>query len=123
MQFVIFLQDGQDQIPVSTFSLRDVATGTDIVYEHDDTETTEDKFAIKVSDGALEDAAIIPITILPVDDETPRLTINNGIDVDIMETKVIGNDALKVGNSLAYERASYPFFRQEPFRCRCQSFR
>ena len=66
------------------------------MYEHDDTETTEDEFKIKVSDGAHEDSAVIPITIMPVDDETPRMTINNGIDVELMETKVIRNSALKV---------------------------
>jgi len=96
MIFKCFIKMSQDAVPVTSFSLRDVATGSDIVYEHDDTETTEDKFEIKVSDGVHEDSRVIPITILPVDDETPRMTINNGIDVEIAETKVIGNDVLKV---------------------------
>ena len=81
---------------MTSFTLADVATGSDIAYEHDDTETTEDKFEIKVSDGLHEDSKVISITIIPVDDETPRMTINNGMDIELSETKVIGNDVLKV---------------------------
>ncbi|CAK8684298.1 unnamed protein product [Clavelina lepadiformis] len=86
---------GEEPEEISSFTLREVASGSDIIYQHDDTETTEDKFGIKVSDGVHETSEIIPIVILPMDDETPRMTINNGMDVELGETKVIGNDALK----------------------------
>nr|CAB3247089.1 FRAS1-related extracellular matrix protein 2 [Phallusia mammillata] len=92
----VFLRNVEgNPIPISSFSLRDVATGSEIIYQHDDTETTEDKFEVTVSDGEHEVSQIIPITVIPVDDETPRMTINNGIDVEISETVIIGNDALK----------------------------
>jgi len=83
-------------VEISTFPLRDIASGSDIVYQHDDTETTDDVFEVTVSDSVHQVARVIPITVTPVDDETPRMTINNGIDVEISETKTIGNNALKV---------------------------
>lgn len=73
-----------------------------IVYEHDDTETTDDKFDISLSDGTHEVTQTIPITIRPVDDETPRMTINNGIDVDIDQSKIITNNELKVNRSMRH---------------------
>lgn len=76
--------------------MEDITGGSDIAYQHDDSETTNDKFEITLSDGTHEVNRVIPITIVPVDDETPRLTINNGIDVDILAETVITNSALKV---------------------------
>nr|XP_039265536.1 FRAS1-related extracellular matrix protein 2-like [Styela clava] len=83
-----------DLVPESEFTLNDVAS-SNIVYQHDGTETTDDKFEIALNDGEHEVKQIIPITIRPVDDETPRMTINNGIDVDIYESKIISNNVLK----------------------------
>lgn len=67
-----------------------------IYYKHDDSETTSDVFEIKLSDGEHSVKKKIPIKILPVDDETPRLSINIGLDVEINETLVVGSNVLKV---------------------------
>uniref|UniRef100_H2YPT4 Calx-beta domain-containing protein n=1 Tax=Ciona savignyi TaxID=51511 RepID=H2YPT4_CIOSA len=84
-----------EPVEISSFSLADVTSAADIIYQHDDTETTDDKVEITVSDGEHEVSKIIPILIIPVDDETPRMTINNGIDVELDATVVITNNVLK----------------------------
>lgn len=37
----------------------------------------------------------IVVLILPVDDEPPRLSVNNGLELEIGETKIITNRLLK----------------------------
>lgn len=34
------------------------------------------------------------IMVIPVDDETPRMAINNGLEIEIRETKIINNRIL-----------------------------
>lgn len=92
---VYVFQGGETPVPASSFTLAEVAS-SNIVYQHDGTETTDDKFEISLSDGQHEVNQVIPITVVPVDDETPRMTINNGIDVGIGESKIISNGVLKV---------------------------
>ena len=79
---------------VNNFTMREVGRGS-IVYEHDDSETTKDTFAVNVTDGKHSVGKEIAVTILPVDDETPRLTVNNGLDVEMGEVVVITNDDLR----------------------------
>lgn len=50
-------------------------------------EIAHDSFTLAVSDGLFEDTKVIPIDIALIDDETPRLKINDGL-------------RLKVGQSL-----------------------
>ncbi|TNN89506.1 FRAS1-related extracellular matrix protein 2 [Liparis tanakae] len=82
-------------IPVERFNLEQIQEASNIVYEHDDSETKEDSFEIRLSDGQHTVEKTILIMVIPVDDETPRMTINDGLDVEIGETKVISNRVLK----------------------------
>ncbi|XP_070554250.1 extracellular matrix protein 3-like [Ptychodera flava] len=82
-------------IPVTNFTLDQIIQGSAIVYEHDDSETLEDTFTIKLTDGIHEVTKEILIMVIPLDDETPRLTINNGLDIEIGESHIITNDILK----------------------------
>ncbi|XP_013413797.1 FRAS1-related extracellular matrix protein 2-like [Lingula anatina] len=91
----ILQQRPTGSVQVDRFSVSDISDGSTIVYEHDDSETTEDKFKVKLTDGKHEVEKEILIMVIPVDDETPRLTINNGLEVDIGETKVINDQVLK----------------------------
>ncbi|XP_028833636.1 FRAS1-related extracellular matrix protein 3 isoform X1 [Denticeps clupeoides] len=82
-------------IPVLKFSPDQIKEASNIAYEHDDSESKEDSFEIRLSDGKYSVEKKIPITIIPVDDETPRMTINDGLEVEIGEAKVINNRVLK----------------------------
>lgn len=82
-------------IPVVTFDLEQIKEASNIVYEHDDSETKEDSFVIRLSDGKHIVEKTVPIMVIPVDDETPRMTVNDGLDVEIGETQVINDKVLK----------------------------
>uniref|UniRef100_A0A669EDI1 Fras1 related extracellular matrix 3 n=1 Tax=Oreochromis niloticus TaxID=8128 RepID=A0A669EDI1_ORENI len=82
-------------ISVEKFNLEQIIEASNIVYEHDDSETKEDSFEIRLSDGKHKVEKTVPIVVIPVDDETPRMAINDGLDVEIGETKVISNRVLK----------------------------
>ncbi|XP_068606888.1 FRAS1-related extracellular matrix protein 3 [Brachionichthys hirsutus] len=82
-------------IPVKNFNLEQIKEASNIVYEHDDSETKEDSFEIRLSDRRHTVDKTVLIMVIPVDDETPRMAINDGLDVEIGETKVIGNRVLK----------------------------
>ncbi|XP_032398648.1 FRAS1-related extracellular matrix protein 3 [Etheostoma spectabile] len=82
-------------VPVEKFNLEQIQEASNIVYEHDDSEIKEDSFEIRLSDGKHTVEKTVLIMVIPVDDETPRMAINDGLDVEIGETKVISNSVLK----------------------------
>ncbi|XP_077380250.1 FRAS1-related extracellular matrix protein 3 [Festucalex cinctus] len=82
-------------IPVDRFDLEQIKEASNILYEHDDSETKEDSFVIRLSDGKHKVEKKVLIMVIPVDDETPRMAINDGLEVEIGETKVISNRILK----------------------------
>ncbi|KAG5285317.1 hypothetical protein AALO_G00002060 [Alosa alosa] len=91
----IVQQMSSGTVPVVKFSLEQIKEASNIVYEHDDSETKEDSFEIRLSDGKHTVEKKVPIIVIPVDDETPRMAINDGLEVEIGETKVISNRVLK----------------------------
>ncbi|XP_015235836.1 PREDICTED: FRAS1-related extracellular matrix protein 2 [Cyprinodon variegatus] len=80
---------------VSNFTLEQIIEASGIIYEHDDSETTEDRFDIILTDGKYSVQKTAVIMIIPVDDETPRMAINDGLEVELGETKEINNKVLK----------------------------
>lgn len=82
--------------PVDSFTLEDISSPSSVEYEHDDSETTEDSFDFILTDGKYNVSRTVLIMIIPVDDETPRLTINNGVEVEEAGGRVlIDNEHLK----------------------------
>lgn len=67
-------------VRVSSFTMDQITDGM-IFYLHDDSETTSDTFSVVLSDGKYEVPRTITITILPHDDETPRVTYNRGLNL------------------------------------------
>ncbi|KAA0722212.1 FRAS1-related extracellular matrix protein 2 ECM3 -like protein [Triplophysa tibetana] len=82
-------------VPEVKFSLKQIKEASNIVYEHDDSETMEDHFKIRLTDGKHTVEEKVIIIVIPVDDETPRMAINDGLEVEIGEMKVISNKVLK----------------------------
>ncbi|EHB17514.1 FRAS1-related extracellular matrix protein 2 [Heterocephalus glaber] len=79
---------------VKSFTLDQIIESSSIIYEHDDSETQEDSFVIKLTDGKHSVEKMVLIMVIPVDDETPRMAINNGLEIEIGETKIINNKIL-----------------------------
>ncbi|XP_037403103.1 FRAS1-related extracellular matrix protein 2a [Pygocentrus nattereri] len=82
-------------IPITNFTLEQIKEASSIIYEHDDSETTEDKFTVILTDGKHSVEGTVMVMIIPVDDETPRLAINDGLEIEIGETKEINSKILK----------------------------
>ncbi|KAH7969978.1 hypothetical protein HPB52_023610 [Rhipicephalus sanguineus] len=80
---------------LETFDSDDVAAPSFVVYRHDDSETTSDSFELSVSDGQHESRKQISVIVTPVDDETPRLVVNDGLEVGLEEKKAITNRVLR----------------------------
>uniref|UniRef100_A0A8C8E4B8 FRAS1 related extracellular matrix 2b n=1 Tax=Oryzias sinensis TaxID=183150 RepID=A0A8C8E4B8_9TELE len=82
-------------LSVSNFTLDQIREASTIVYEHDDSETTEDSFDIVLTDGKFSVEKTVVVMIIPVDDETPRMAINDGLEIEIGEVKVLNSNVLK----------------------------
>ncbi|KAK6494141.1 FRAS1-related extracellular matrix protein 2-like [Huso huso] len=101
-------------VPVKNFTLEQIKEGSNIVYEHDDSETKEDSFEIRLTDGKHTVEKKVLIMVIPVDDETPRMTINDGLEVEIGETKVITNKVLKATDLDSEDKTLTYIIRFEP---------
>lgn len=80
---------------VTNFTLEQIREASSIIYEHDDSETTEDSFDVTLTDGKYSVQKTAMVLIIAVDDETPRILINDGLEVEIGETKEINDKVLK----------------------------
>ena len=82
-------------VPVKNFTLDQIRSGVDIFYKHDGSETTSDTFTVTLTDGVHEVTEVVKIIVLPVDDETPRMAANDGLDMEIGDIRVITNRILQ----------------------------
>ncbi|XP_068601427.1 FRAS1-related extracellular matrix protein 2b [Brachionichthys hirsutus] len=82
-------------VPIANFTLDEIREASSIVYEHDDSETTEDSFDIVLTDGKFRVEKTLVVMIIPVDDETPRMAINDGLEIEIGDIKIINSNVLK----------------------------
>uniref|UniRef100_A0A3Q1GPG1 Fras1 related extracellular matrix 1b n=1 Tax=Acanthochromis polyacanthus TaxID=80966 RepID=A0A3Q1GPG1_9TELE len=66
-----------------------------VSYIHDDSETQKDVLVLRLTDGVHSVEGTIQVTVLPVNDDKPRLLKNAGLEVDSGERRVISSVALE----------------------------
>ncbi|XP_008336132.1 FRAS1-related extracellular matrix protein 1b [Cynoglossus semilaevis] len=100
--------------PVTSFTLQELRQGMKIMYMHDDTETLEDAVALQLTDGVHTVRGTTRVTVLPVNDEKPRLLKNAGLEVDVGERRVISSVALEAEDLDSTPNRVYYFVNAVP---------
>ena len=123
------LKHGQIEVlgkSVRSFTLRDIKNGL-VRYIHDDSNTYNDNFVLRIKDGSHQVDVLVSVTIIPRDDEAPVLDHNIGMtleegemaqinqfmlgatDVDSDETKLVYNLVdPPIAGGLCYRQSSPP---------------
>ena len=93
----LLLQNNSALNPATDFGYEVLSGDTDItlIYQHKGTETTKDQFELSVFDGVHTTEGMVNITIIPMDDEQPRLVVNTGLRIDRGQSKTITTRNLK----------------------------
>ncbi|XP_036971006.1 FRAS1-related extracellular matrix protein 1b isoform X3 [Acanthopagrus latus] len=104
----------QRSLPVTSFTLQELRQGMKIVYMHDDTETLKDAVALRLTDGVHTVEGAAQVTVLPVNDERPRLLKNGGLEVNSGERRVISSVALEAEDLDTPPDQVYYFLNAEP---------
>uniref|UniRef100_A0A7M5XNC0 Calx-beta domain-containing protein n=1 Tax=Clytia hemisphaerica TaxID=252671 RepID=A0A7M5XNC0_9CNID len=93
----LLLQNNSALNPATDFGYEVLSGDTDItlIYQHKGTETTKDQFELSVFDGVHTTEGMVNITIIPMDDEQPRLVVNTGLRIDRGQSKTITTSNLK----------------------------
>ncbi|KAI8797794.1 extracellular matrix protein 3, partial [Biomphalaria glabrata] len=92
----IVRQTREGSFKIQSFSLEDISGESTIAYEHDDSETLTDSFTFNLTDGIHKISKTVPINITPLDDEVPRLVVNNGMLISAGDSQKITNKMLRV---------------------------
>ncbi|KAJ8382093.1 hypothetical protein SKAU_G00028710 [Synaphobranchus kaupii] len=79
---------------VQDFTLEELKNGMTVMYMHDDSESTQDGFTIELTDGKHQLQKHVTVKVVPVNDEKPRVIRNNGIDVEMGESRLISSAVL-----------------------------
>uniref|UniRef100_A0A3B5APN5 FRAS1-related extracellular matrix protein 1-like n=1 Tax=Stegastes partitus TaxID=144197 RepID=A0A3B5APN5_9TELE len=85
----------QRSLLISSFTLQELQQGLKVSYIHDDSETQEDVLVLQLTDGVHSVEGTAWVTVLPVNDDTPRLLKNAGLEVDSGEQRVISSVVLE----------------------------
>uniref|UniRef100_A0A8P4KJE7 Fras1 related extracellular matrix 1b n=1 Tax=Dicentrarchus labrax TaxID=13489 RepID=A0A8P4KJE7_DICLA len=102
----------QRSLPVTSFTLQELRQGMKIVYMHDDTETLKDAVSLRLTDGVHTVQGTAQVTVLPVNDEKPRL--NAGLEVDSGARRVISSVTLEAEDLDTPTNQVYYFLNAEP---------
>lgn len=78
-----------DSVPVYDFTLNQFQNTMKLAYVHDGSESTQDSFDIRVSDGKHTLRRTVYITIIPVNDERPEVVKNAGLELSLHENRLI----------------------------------
>ncbi|XP_078251766.1 FRAS1-related extracellular matrix protein 1a [Rhinoraja longicauda] len=83
------------ELPVHDFTMDQLIHGLKLMYVHDDSESMADKFTVQLSDGKHKVRKVILVQVLPVNDERPFLSRNNGLEVEMGDVRIISSIALE----------------------------
>ncbi|XP_062905194.1 FRAS1-related extracellular matrix protein 1a isoform X2 [Mobula hypostoma] len=83
------------ELPVHDFTMDQLMHGLKLIYVHDGSESTADRFSIQLSDGKHKVHKAISVQVLPVNDERPFLSRNNGLEVEMGDYRIISSIALE----------------------------
>ncbi|XP_061594087.1 FRAS1-related extracellular matrix protein 1b isoform X2 [Cololabis saira] len=101
-------------LQVDSFTLQELRQGMKIVYMHDDTETLEDTMVLRLTDGVHTVEGTARVTVLPVNDNPPRLLMNAGLDVNSGERRVISSVVLEAVDPDTPPEGVYYFLNAAP---------
>ncbi|KAJ7993225.1 hypothetical protein DPEC_G00270240 [Dallia pectoralis] len=85
----------QHGLILHSFTMEELKQGMRVVFMHDDTETLKDSFTMQLTDGRHTVQKTAHVQVLPVNDETPRLLRNAGVEVDWLDRRVISSVVLE----------------------------
>ncbi|XP_023809830.1 FRAS1-related extracellular matrix protein 1 isoform X2 [Oryzias latipes] len=86
----------QRRLHLSSFTLQELRQGIKLFYMHDDTETLEDTVVLRLTDGVHTVEGTAQVTVMPVNDNKPRLLKNVGLTLNFGELRVISSLILEV---------------------------
>ncbi|XP_053178655.1 FRAS1-related extracellular matrix protein 1b [Scomber japonicus] len=104
----------QRSLPVTSFTLQELRQGMKIVYMHDDTETLKDAVLLRLTDGVHTVEGTTQVTVLPVNDQKPRLLKNAGLEVNSGERRVISSVVLEAEDLDSPPNQVYYFLNAAP---------
>ncbi|XP_074492745.1 FRAS1-related extracellular matrix protein 1b isoform X1 [Sebastes fasciatus] len=104
----------QRSLSVTSFTLQELRQGMKIMYMHDDTETLKDTVALRLTDGVHTVRGTAQVTVLPVNDEKPRLLKNAGLEVYSGERRVISSVVLEAEDLDTPRNQVYYFINAAP---------
>ena len=92
-------QSGTMEIEMRDISIADLRTaGVRLVYEHDGSETSQDSFALTLSNGNQIARKSADVAIQAINDELPQLLRNEPASVDFGGTVTLSEDQLKAAD-------------------------
>ncbi|XP_070564197.1 FRAS1-related extracellular matrix protein 1-like [Ptychodera flava] len=81
------------------FTLEAFRNSMELVYQHDGSETASDDFSLRLTDGQHTVRKTISVTVIPVNDQSPILVKNEGMTINIRESRVISSMLLMASDS------------------------
>lgn len=103
MHGLILKHTESGDITVTNFTLDDIKDSSTVIYKHDNSETQFDRFEFVLTDGVHNVTQTVRVMIYLVDDETPRLTTNNGLKIEtVSDRAIITNEVLKADDIDSY---------------------
>lgn len=92
---MIHTRNGEVEAAVNEFSIDELHSGMQLKYRHDNSEYVQDKFALTVSDGKHEVKKVCNITINAINDESPHLIKNEGLQLEYGDASMISSVVLQ----------------------------